>query len=264
MAYTYTLKQSSTTLAKKDIYLCCWGGVGSKSLLRFFRKEIVSKEEYGKICHSHFPDVPFLQENYPFESVMPQTMDWDAEKKHFGGNFVPKINQKTKVIYMFGNPYNAVMSYYRRAHAEGHNWTYIHSLNLRSKYHKHILRGANEGWTVDNYLNNCLSTKDLISGKKVEKRDLLGLENHFDLWTDAQKEYPILYINFEDMWDNLDIIFDFLEINKSLISKFPVKKERYCNWLKTPTNVQEKLIKVYGNLEKKVSKKPTYIKPPKK
>ena len=200
-----------------NLYLNAWGGVGSKTLTKNFGTSYY-------VWHTHWPKLPILQPSYNGEQ----------------NEFEPIINEDTKVLYIYGNPYNALLSYYRRSQVDK-TWIQRHCKDLNGRYSE-----INPNWSVEDYLNN--------------GEDLLGLEPHLDTWLDAKVNYDILFVEFENMWNNLELIFNYLKIDKSYINTFPPMKVRASDWTNQSENIQNKLQTLYGELYDKVKQNGTIVK----
>jgi len=83
------------------------------------------------------------------------------------------------------------------------------------------------------------------------RADVLGLEKHFDNWAHHNQNH-ILFIKYEDMWDNLDKICEYFELPAEYKKSFPQKKERKYNHEDINPNLRELLMKTYGNLYEKI------------
>jgi hypothetical protein len=83
--------------------------------------------------------------------------------------------------------------------------------------------------------------------------DYNGYEQHFDNWINEgpDRDYPILYVNYENLWENLNILLEYcgLPIEEAL-KKFPAKKE---NPKVMPDNVTRKLAHLYSSLQQKIN-----------
>src|SRR6185503_3715850 len=108
------------------------------------------------------------------------------------------------MIYMFGDPFDAVLSFFNRrtkrtlAHGfksrEGggdNSWVVKHCRNIGGDY-----QAMSADWDLSAYLDNGV--------------DLLGMEEHFDNWTNARTDYPILFVRYETMWDHVRDIYQFV------------------------------------------------------
>ncbi|MBI3334441.1 hypothetical protein HYZ97_03055, partial [Candidatus Pacearchaeota archaeon] len=95
----------------------------------------------------------------------------------------------------------------------------------------------------------------------LEGHDIFKFERHFNNWKKSTMSYPILFIKYEHIWDNLPEIFDFLDIPKSEIKHFPKNTGRESGIEQQPAEVQRALLAMYGSFAQEVEKeKPIFIK----
>ena len=155
-----------------------------------------------------------------------------------------------KIIYVFGNPMNAVVSFFKRRDGLSHlhgfgpekdtgdvDWAARHCLNLEGR--SDLLEPA---YDLPSYLTHGI--------------DMFSLDEHFDNWYYAKTNHPILFVKYETMWENLEEIFDFLKLPKSKIINFPKKETRASNWKDEAPEIVDGLEKIYGDLYQKLSNLP--------
>jgi hypothetical protein len=159
------------------------------------------------------------------------------------------IDVKSKVVYLFGDPMNAVISFFNRRN-------YLHS---RHGYASQSMRESRKDWAYQ----HCRKIQGDCSRFSAEwdledflshGEDLFKLEEHFDNWVNANVDYPILTIRYETLWNYLPEIFDYLQLPQSEIKNFPSNKKRSSNWQEEPEHVQQKLLKIYGKLHEKITR----------
>jgi hypothetical protein len=137
-----------------------------------------------------------------------------------------------KALYMFGDPLNALISLFQRNYQSPHS----HKLLVNYPDIKPISRNC----TLADYLE--------------EGVDKFKLEQHFDNWVNAKKTYPIMFVKYEKMWENLEEIFDFLEIPFSCIKQLKkIRKSRNSNSQVLSKEMKDKLYSMYGKFAQKVS-----------
>lgn len=154
------------------------------------------------------------------------------------------------VIYMFGNPYNAVISFFnrrmRKTRSHGFNtregegdvfWAVKHCRNMGGDH-----QAMKPEWDVAAYLENGV--------------DLFRMEQHFDNWVNAKTDYPILFVRYETMWQHLREIFHFMGLPESALAKFPPRERRGSSWEHEPEEVRVKLANMYGRLREKIDAVP--------
>jgi len=123
------------------------------------------------------------------------------------------LPENVKIIFMFGNPYNTIVSTHRHINLFG------------ELHHKHL--GSNKY-----KLNN-----------DIFYEDTLKLEQLFDAWNKSQN-FDFLSLRYESLYDSksIEILSEFLGFKLKL---FP-EKERKSNWTRNPK--RDQLEKVYGDL----------------
>ncbi len=156
---------------------------------------------FGGSCTSMF--IRFLNPQY---STVTNRMYYHLELKHVR-TAPTNLKHNFKAVYLFGNPMNVVLSIFRR--------------NLQEVHFRNIF-GNSKRYTP-------LSFDEFIRNGK----DIFDLEGHFDNWTKStrkERHYSILLLKSETMWKHLPQIFDFLEIPRDRINKFPKFEKRNSNW----------------------------------
>ena len=129
-------------------------------------------------------------------------------KTHSLNVLVPKPN--VRIIFMFGNIYNTVLSYKKRA------W----SKNTM----KHLS-------VEDNFNKNYLET------------NIFEFNRYFKNWY-KPLGYSVMFVRYEKLQYNLKEVLNFCGIKN--IKDFPNIIERKTNWKKEPSQIRRKLIELYG------------------
>lgn len=159
------------------------------------------------------------------------------------------VDDNTRVVYMFGNPMNAVLSFFnrriQRSHLHGFGdqedqcgdkeWAVKHCKNVYGDW-----RSLDPAWDLEDYLRN---------GK-----DLFRLEDHFNRWATAKRPYPILLLRYETLWDNLYNCKQFFRTPEFDIKQFPVQQKRYSDWQTLSQPIQDMLYEIYGGLYERINK----------
>ena len=173
----------------------------------------------------------------------------EIEHCHRHDRVPPKIiNDEDKVVYLFGNPLNSVISFFNRryylhsGHGSGYqsiresrkDWAYKHCNKIQGDCSDFSI-----DWNLEDYLSN---------GK-----DLFNLEEHFDNWVNAKVDYPILLIKYETIWEHLPDIFLYLELPDSQIENFPRKQKRISDWREQSDHIKKSLLMIYGSLFDKIN-----------
>jgi len=140
-------------------------------------------------------------------------------KTHSLNVLVPKPN--VKVLFMFGNIYNTVLSYKKRA------W----SKNAM----KHLS-------VEENFNKNYLET------------NIFEFNRYFKTWYKSLG-YPVMFVRYETLQNNLKEVLQFCGVTNR-IDDFPKIIKRQTDWTQQPVPVQKKLIKLYGKDQEFVDKIP--------
>ena len=119
-----------------------------------------------------------------------------------------------KVIFLFGNPMNTVISTHRR----------IPNLEL---HYEHM--GGDYPMRAFRFI-----------------RDTLGIEKLFDDWY-RKHNFKLMTVRYETMWENLNKIGYFFDLD---FSDFPKKRKRLTDWRKHPNKVE--IRKTYSRLNSKI------------
>ena len=140
------------------------------------------------------------------------------------------INNSLKAIYIYGNPFNIVLSLFRRKFHARQSYKLL-------RYYKHI-EPIQPTCTLIEYLR-----KDI---------DKFQLSNHFHYWSQASVNYPIMLIKYETLWQHLPEIFEYLEIPSSEIAKFPTQQSRQSDWDNLTEEEKSLLSQMYGELHQEI------------
>ena len=255
----------------KNMYLTHWGGCAS----HMFEYTLNWPTHVGQcidnpecICdknfintfiifRTHWPDIPIIDYSYT-----PSKARDNFQHHHYDTNSVPKIDKDTTVVYLYGNPFNCLLSFYGKQKLNNYwgrkslipytngrkqercKWVKKTCYDLVGNYDK-----INDDWDVNGYLNN--------------GEDLFKWEENFDKWINSETDYAILFIHSEDMWENWDEIVWHLFGKNNLKDdgtkhiKLPEKIQRKSDWTKLPEKTKTKLFNLYGNLYDKVNSLPS-------
>jgi hypothetical protein len=86
-----------------------------------------------------------------------------------------------------------------------------------------------------------------------ERTDRFLFSEQFNNWLTGSKFYPTLFLKYEKLWENLDTIYDFLDIPRSEIKAFPEKKERNSDFNSLSKDTQNSLKNIYGEFEQYIN-----------
>jgi hypothetical protein len=149
---------------------------------------------------------------------------------------VPPVsfNPAFKYIHVFGDPVDATLSLFRRRFQE-----------LQSKK---LQRGTK--------LRNPIPLEMSVEEYAYLGRDLLQFENFFDNYYSKHLLYPTLFIRYERLWDNLEMIREFLGLPEEEIALFPPKWERKANKGEIDPTLINRLKKMYSGFYEKINDLP--------
>jgi len=156
------------------------------------------------------------------------------DKTSYEHAFSPAIftgHPKLRLGYMYGDPYNAVLSVFRRGYQDMH----IKAMHR----HTGIKPPSLSGVTIEQYLE---------AGK-----DQFGLEAQFDRWVGGEKApAPLVLIKYEGLGEGIGEVLDFFGVRKP----FGVRPRKSA-WEAQPESVRRGLEAIYGRLREKVLAMPS-------
>lgn len=133
-----------------------------------------------------------------------------------------------RVVYVIGNPYNALISLFRR----GYHYMALERLEVDAKTRDRFY----PSWTLRDYLAN--------------GEDLYAFTSHILNWTCPRPPlpYPVLCIKYEHLYQELDTLFDFLDVTPGQRKRFPPQKQRKSNFDELETADQKGIRRIYQPL----------------
>ena len=168
-----------------------------------------------------------------FEILLTDILDkkhWNTHKRYPNLDLFSrrlKITKPIRVFYLYGDPCNTILSYFRRGFLK---YPYDHC-----KYLGGNLTGLmkKDEWTLEEYLDNGV--------------DFFKLRAHFEGWLNfSKRNYEILFFKYEYTEKYMNVIADWFELEKSKVDKFKFKK-RSSDWRSQPKNIQDGLKRIYGD-----------------
>ena len=147
----------------------------------------------------------------------------------FSPSVYDSFNQ-IRIGYMVGNPYNSVLSIFRRDYQQMH----VKAMHANSGTKPANLRSM----SLDEYLERGV--------------DEFFIERQFNNWVNnPDPKHPTIIIRYELLSENIDQILGFFECDKP----FAVKT-RKSSWTDQPTHIQKGLEAIYGPLHEKIEALP--------
>ena len=157
--------------------------------------------------------------------------------KHIG--FPPDCISK-RCIYIFGDPCASILSLFR--YHDKH--PKYHHLGMRiglQKFPPHWFPPS----TLENYAK--------------KGKDSFLLAQQFDSWFNSQARVPVLFIRYETLWDNLEILFDFVGLPTEARNNFPKYQQRKSDINTVPAEILDRLDQIHRPLKEKLDALPDYI-----
>lgn len=156
-----------------------------------------------------------------------------ADKSHLEHAWSPALYERfddVRLGYIFGNPYNAVLSVFRREFQHMH----VAAMNAESPTPAASLKGL----SVEAYLERGV--------------DEFRIERQFDHWTNpAKATHPTILIRYEALAENIGEVLGFFHCERP----FPVMT-RNSQWTDQPEHIRRGLERMYGKLCAKIEAMP--------
>lgn len=140
-------------------------------------------------------------------------------------------NPNLRIVYIYCDPVDAVYSLFRRG------FFALHSRKL--------LRGHPE--------ISRLSESSSLEAYAREQVDRFQFEAHFSRWRSAPQYFPVFFMRFERLWDNLPELFEFLGIPATEMGKFPQQRRRLVKTMNPGADVEAGIEKLYGGFQARVA-----------
>lgn len=153
-----------------------------------------------------------------------------TEREHAFSPSVYDTFENLRLGYMVGNPYNSVLSIFRREYQQMH----VKAMHANSGTMPAKLRGM----SLEEYLERGI--------------DEFFIERQFDNWVcNPAPKHPTIIIRYELLSDNIDQVLQFFGSDKPFIVK-----SRKSSWLEQPAHIRNGLEKIYGHLNEKIEALP--------
>jgi hypothetical protein len=159
-----------------------------------------------------------------------------ADKTHLEHAWSPVVYDRMQGLhlgYLFGNPYNAALSVFRRNEQQMH----AEAMNANSPTPAARLKGMG----IEEYLERGV--------------DEFRIERQFDNWTNpANARHPTLLIRYEALGGSIEAVLRFFECTKP----FAVQG-RSSQWMSQPEHVRRGLVRMYGGLFERIEAMPPVV-----
>lgn len=148
------------------------------------------------------------------------------------------FNKNMKCIFVYSNPVDVCISLFNR----GYQFWQSRKMSRFSK--------------SENIIPQDLTLKDYADNGQ----DLFGMEDQFNSYYENHILYPTLFLKYEAIWENLEIIKKFLSLTDEEMSCFPPRRPRNSTNSNCPTIVYEKLDKkIYNCFKKRMELLPSAV-----
>jgi len=160
-----------------------------------------------------------------------------------GNEIIDKLPSSSRILYVYSDPYNAILSFYKRGFL---NPPYTHCRHMGGDHDAMISNGHYlEAWSLEQFLRNGV--------------DFFNLADHFRSWYTWYDLVPnVLYVKYEHLEIYMPEILHFLKISKNP-AKFDFKC-RESNWENESEYVRNGLEKMLGRHKKFIDSLPPYFK----
>jgi hypothetical protein len=153
-----------------------------------------------------------------------------TDREHAYSPIVYDKECNLRLGYMYGNPYNAVISVFRRNYQDMH----AHAMNVGSGVQPASLRNL----SLEAYLERGI--------------DEFNMERQFDNWHQvADPKHPMILIKYEQLADHISEVLQFFSCRYA----FEVRR-RSSSWQEQPAHIRAGLERMYGGLSAKIDDKP--------
>jgi hypothetical protein len=203
------------------------GGTGSTSFIHWFSKRIPVN------CHINSEGLPKKG-----QGANPKGLKHRITPPRQNDTYLPNLGQASepikRAVFITDTPYNIIPSLFRRKIAAGH----AKAISGHRPEH-------------DNNMSSFLS----------HGIDSFCFSDQFRNWVDHKNErsYKRLIIRFPHLWNYLEQIFDFLEISRLELSKFPPLKQRSSSFDALTEEEKDKFKSIYSTLDEEINNTPNLI-----
>ena len=165
--------------------------------------------------------------------------DYDRHHSHERAPSVNKLSEGGRAIFIYGDPVNAVMSFFARriSRTSQHGymptsgsgnplWARLHCRNIGGKYEY-----LDPEWDFTAYLR--------------QGRDLFELESFVLNWLGLQIPQDILFVRYEAMWRECPNIAKFMGLDQGFVNRFGLPKERRSRFTELDIQTLQQANRIY-------------------
>lgn len=140
-----------------------------------------------------------------------------------------------RVLYIVGNPYNQLLSFYRRGFLHA---PYDHCAHVSGDV---VGMQQRQSWSLEQYVEG--------------GRDYFMLESHFNgWWNHTQRSYEVMFVRYETIPRVVVKMCEWFDIDEPFVFK-----PRNSDIFKQPDNLVRGLVDIYGRFAEQVCKLPDWV-----
>ena len=183
-------------------------------------------------------------------AALPAATEQDMKTAHGHWRFPPmKMPSTQKLIYVYGDPRDAVVSFFRRRERRHERHSFAPTATMSSE---------NPGWVVKHAANLEVGRHPILESWTLQDyasagEDCLRLEEHFDFWMYASLDREILFVSYDAIWNCKDDIRHLLDLPSLSV---PDREERAGHWHRLPEPVKARLQDIYGEFARRLAALP--------
>lgn len=215
------------------ILISSMGGCGSTSFISWFSSRLncncaLNSEGIGKAGPGSNP------RGFKHRIEPPKNDDIYLKKENSFNRTDLNYGEIKKALFIYDDPMNIVPSLFNRKIATGH------AIAVSGNRPAHN--------------NNIEKFLEL-------QKDSFELYQQWNNWSNPKitREYKRLLVKFSAFWENLDLIFKFLELDEEHLKRFPPKRERKSSFNKLTTEQQNSFLNIYKELSDAIKNHPDFI-----
>ena len=134
-------------------------------------------------------------------------------------------------VYIYDNPIHTILSLFRR----GYQLQMVPKLTAQHRtlahYHRFIRRNPYD-FTLEHFINR--------------HEDAFGLRTHWKNWREQEAPFPIIFVKYTALFEQIDKILGGLSLDHTLVSQFPACAPRQSTIEILTYQQKDKLNQTYG------------------
>ncbi|MEM7705944.1 MAG: hypothetical protein AAF358_10355 [Pseudomonadota bacterium] len=166
----------------------------------------------------------------------------------------PSLLEHQCAVYVFGDPCNAVLSFFSRRiqrHAR-HGMTWSHAETpeeTKPGDSDWVIRHMSNLQVPPGPLNETWGLREFLS----QPHDLFRLEEHLDSWLYADAPYPVVFLRYETLWENAGAVARYFGLADLSL---PDQVQRASDWTSLPTEDQKAMTAIFGGFSNRIASLP--------